>query len=85
MKYRDHRGSLGDSMETLVEIDPTREALLAHLKTTWPFNNPRYPPLEGVTVERYHTGGDSRIGWSEVWIVFLPGFGVLGFTDGDLR
>jgi hypothetical protein len=87
MKYRDHRGGLAESLETMVELPPTREALIAHLATTWPFYSglPELDTarLEGVTVRRYHEGGDERIGWKEVWIVVLPGFGVLGFTDGD--
>jgi hypothetical protein len=87
MKYRDHRGGLSESMETMVDLAATREALIGHLAQTWPFScglaDLDADRLERVTVERYHTGGDSRIGWPEVWIVVLPGFGVLGFTDGE--
>jgi hypothetical protein len=88
MKYRDHRGSLADSMKTLVELPATRKALIAHLATTWPFSQSLSgldaKRLEDVTVERYFEDGDDRIGWKEVWIVVLSDFGVLGFTDGGL-
>jgi hypothetical protein len=82
MLYRDHRGGLAESMETMVELPSTREALIAHLAKTWPFNRGVAERLASVTVKRYH-GADDRIGWKEVWIVVLPDFGVLGFTDGD--
>jgi hypothetical protein len=89
MKYRDHRGGLAQSLATMVELPATRAALIAHLATTWPFSQGLADlgadRLANVKVERYHEGGDLRIGWKEVWIVILPDFGVLGFTDGEAR
>jgi hypothetical protein len=82
MKYRDHRGGLAESLETMVDLPATRAALIAHLATTWPFSCGL--ALDDLTIERYHESGDERIGWKEVWIVALPGFGVIGFTDGGL-
>jgi hypothetical protein len=87
MKYRDHRSGLAQSLATMVDLPATRAALIAHLAQTWPFDcglaDLGVERLKGVTVERYHESGDHRIGWKEVWIVVLPGFGVLGFTDGE--
>ena len=87
MKYRDHRGGLAQSLATMVELSTTREALIAHLATTWPFRQGLADlgadRLAEIKVERYYEGGDERIGWKEVWIVILPDFGVLGFTDGE--
>jgi hypothetical protein len=86
MLYRDHRNGLAESMETVVELKG-RAALVAHLAGTWPFNQGLSgldaERLDSVKVERIHEDGDARIGWKEVWIVVLPDFGVLGFTDGD--
>jgi hypothetical protein len=87
MKYRDHRGGLAESLATMVDLPATRKALIAHLATTWPFTQGLSgldaKRLAEIKVERYHERGDERIGWKEVWIVILPDFGVLGFTDGD--
>lgn len=81
MKFREHRGSLDDAMATLVEMDPDRESLMAHLSKIY---GPKWlalmPDVSLIKVEHYY-GPDPRIGWKDTWIVSLPGFGVLGFTD----
>lgn len=51
MKYRDHRGGLKESMETVREIEPTLDALAVVLKV----------PPSAITVETY--GYDERIDW----------------------
>ena len=68
MKYRDHRGSLSASMQTVVET--IKEELEAHLvKELGPGK---------IKIEKY--GFDPRIGW-DTYIVTHNGRAV-GFTDG---
>lgn len=79
MKFREHRGSLAESMATMVEM-PDRSALVAHIAkqlSGWPVavND------EAITVESY--GHDDRIGW-DAHIVILKDFGPIGFTDGPV-
>lgn len=77
MKFREHRGGLDDSLKTVVEVTD-REALALYCANLLrPFNVPCL--AECLQVERY--GFDERIDW-DTHIVTLPGYGVLGFTDG---
>ncbi len=68
MKYRHQRGGLAESMATVIEIEPTIDALAVML---------RVPP-SAVTVERYCY--DKRIGW-DTYLVCVDGCAV-GMTDG---
>lgn len=82
MRFREHRGSLADSMETMVELAPTMDALIAHLQaiaTPWP----TFPPINRhtVTVTEHTPKPDNRIGWPETRYVVLQGYGVLGMVD----
>lgn len=84
MKFREHRGSLDDAMKTCVEI-PDGPALLAHCRKlfeSWP-GVPLINP-KSLVVEPYHMMRDERIGWPMTYIVWLKGYGVLGFTDGPI-
>lgn len=79
MKFREHRGSFEDSMQTEVHIKD-REQLLQHLKNLlepWP----TAPPVteDTVRIEPYY-GVDPRNGW-DTHLVYLKGYGVMGFTD----
>jgi hypothetical protein len=69
-------------MQTCVEL-PDRAALIAHCRkilSRWP----TAPEVTAKTlqVQLYAITPDERIGWKETWIVIVPGYGVLGFTDG---
>lgn len=77
MKFREHRGQLGDSMETVKEL-PDRAALIDHLYASFP------QPLnfENIKIEPYFMEPDVRIDWDQTYIVTLDGIGVIGFTDG---
>ena len=74
-QFRLHRGSLDDSMKTVVQVESMAglEAYLydqeSHL-ARGPFNMRKY-------------GYDERIDWDQ-WIVFDK-HGVVGFTDGELK
>lgn len=79
MKFREHRGSLAESMETVVVL-ADHEALLDHIrKLAEPW--PTFPPVSPETVHIKPYGPDKRIDW-DTHIVTLDGYGVLGFTDG---
>lgn len=78
MLYREHRGSLQDSMETVKELDRTRAALSVHL-------NAIYTGM-GITAEQLIIAPhakDDRIGW-DTYIVSMKDVGVLGFVNGPV-
>lgn len=71
MKYRPQRGSLEASMAECVELDPSVDALAAHLGVK---------PAQ-VTVKPY-AGADDRIGWTATNLVLVDGV-AQGFTTGS--
>lgn len=71
MKFRFHRGTLAEAMQTVVEIDPTIAALAVLLGV----KNPKL-----ILVEHYCY--DSRIGW-DTYIVTVDRKAV-GFTDSPV-
>jgi len=80
IKYRDHRGSLAESMATVQEFEK-REGLIKYLKYDMkgfsvPFK------AEDLKIEKYMF--DERIGW-DTFIVTIENFGVVGFTNGYLQ
>ena len=83
MKIRRHVQLLSESMETVEEIEPTREAVLGWINKTFTFGNEDGQRYANFTVEKYGQGIDERIGW-DTYIVHSEGNGVLGFTDGPL-
>jgi hypothetical protein len=88
MKFREHRGTLEDSMKTIVEL-PDRAALIAHCRKLlapygFEFQNSwlHVEPYAWFDSEKPHW--DARIKW-HTYIVTLDGYGVLGFTDGRVE
>jgi hypothetical protein len=80
MKYRQHRGSLADSMATVVEVEG-RAGLIAQLrKELAPWATMDEFPDKAVHIDLYF-GDDDRIGWKNVGIVTLDGYGVIGFVE----
>lgn len=79
--FREHRGLLADSILTVREITSLGDlrAYVADL-TGGQFRD--------VVVEPYGVDGkpffDQRIGW-DTYIVTVPGYGVLGFTNGPVE
>lgn len=76
MKFRQHRGTLAESMETVVEL-ADRAALDAYLVK-------QLKPWMDVTPERIEAKPythDRRIDW-DTWAVLVDGT-IVGFTDGD--
>ena len=79
MKFREHRGSLAESMDTVVELEG-RNALLRHcqeLLAPYQFN---FEP-EALKVEPYSREPDTRIDWDQTYVVKIDDYGVMGFTN----
>jgi hypothetical protein len=83
MKFRAHRGGLAESMATVIEVQTRAELEKYIVDTSAPFERQLRSLIaeNGLYVRPY--GYDERIGW-DTHIVILQGYGVLGFTDGDL-
>lgn len=79
MKIREHRRGFAESMETVVEIEPTIEAVAGVIRKVW---GESIGKCMIVTVTPYY-GFDQRNGW-DTHIVVVAGHGVFGFTDGPL-
>ena len=79
MLFREHRGLLADSMETVTEVADL-DALLAHIRKIFQPYGPTFLDAE-IRIEPY--GRDNRINW-DTYIVILPEYGPIGFTDGPL-
>ena len=77
-KYRDHRGSLSESMKTVQEFRD-KEGLLLFLKEN--YNCSVVLSMETLNISFYCR--DTRMdGWKNTHAVSITGFGVVGFTDG---
>lgn len=74
-KFKEHRGTLEDSMKTLIEVeDETALRLALHHVS---------PKIVANAISQVPYGYDDRIGW-DCYIITLDGFGVLGFSDGPI-
>jgi hypothetical protein len=69
MKYREHRGSLADSMETVIEVKSLRD-----LATKMNY--------KGVLSCKEYSQ-DHRIGW-DTWLICEDGFPI-GMSNGELK
>lgn len=80
MKYRPHRRSLKDSMANVATFS-NLDALIFYMREVelkpynFHFNDSQ------VRVSPYY-GDDDRIGWKDVHIVTIDGYGVMGFIEG---
>lgn len=81
--FREHRGGLAESMETVVTLPATKEALLAHVKEIW---KDWYKIMD---VEWRQGEFDARTGW-DTWLVVAiapnqaPPFFV-GYMNGPIK
>jgi hypothetical protein len=87
MKFRQHRGSLQASMETVVEL-ADKAALIKYLRVllndwnkTLPDVDINFPRIEADSVHVKHYAYDERTKW-ETHIVVIDHYGPVGFTDG---
>lgn len=79
MRFREHRGGLAESMETVIEFN-TAADLSRHLQKVRPdiIESGARLKAEPLFVD------DSRIGWKDVHIVIAYQGGVIGFIDGPM-
>lgn len=78
MKFRPHRRLLADAMAEAVEVADGAE-LLAHIRKLFADFGPDFKDDQLRAAAFY--GDDDRIGWKNVHIVTIDGYGVVGFTD----
>lgn len=79
MKLRRVRGCLRDSMNTVIEIEPTKKALMQAINEAMkPFFQ-----VTGKDIKVSHYGYDDRIKW-DTYIVEVGKHGIYGFTDSAL-
>lgn len=76
MRVRQHRGTLIDSLKTVIQIPATKEDLIDHI------NNVMNLPVKFGTgsIRIVNQGKDDRIGWDSHLIV-VEGLGVFGYCD----
>ncbi len=84
-KFREHRGGLAESMETVVEVE-TKADLAAHMRSKLAPFGFNFEDAD-LMVKPYGENGlpmhDERIGW-DTYVVTIEGYGVAGFTNGAL-
>jgi hypothetical protein len=83
MKFREHKGSLSDAMDTVVEVNSISD-IAAIINKSWDYFGKK---VEQIQIEYYTY--DERINW-ETFIVTYRLFGeeqfyVAGFTDGNFK
>lgn len=82
MKYRDHKGSLSDSLETTIEVNSIQE-IIDHLNS---YYNQFGKEVEEIKFD--YSGFDDRVGWDTYYVLHrLKGeenFTVAGMSDGRL-
>lgn len=69
-------------MATLVEL-PDRAALVAHVEKLHACYIHDYD-FSKLVVKPYFMERDERCGWAQTWIVSLPDYGPIGFTDSPV-
>lgn len=79
MKVRPNRRLLDEAMAEVKEIEPTMVALKQWAEES--LGGMPGPDLSNLRCDDY--GYDQRIEW-KTHIVHVPGWGVLGFTDGPV-
>lgn len=82
MNLRQHRGSLEESMKTLTVVNNREELLKVMREELAPFGH--LVPESYVSVALYSGVPDTRIGWDKTYVVYIDGYGVFGFMDGEL-
>lgn len=84
INFRRHKGSLKDSMETIVTLNSKTEFWnhISEVLYEWAIDNSYVPCVLDFEVSFYPYIYDDRIDW-DTWIVVSRHFGVLGFTNGD--
>ena len=82
VRLREHRGTLSDSLATVIDIEPTHAAVTSHVR--------RILEPYGLIVAESAVGiapyeGSYGASFDEnTHIVTVEGYGVFGFTDGPV-
>lgn len=76
IKYRKHFGNFQKSIDSIVELPSTTEALLEHLSKSLGST------IQYSQVRVYKRKDDRRIGWHSVWMVHVDYFNTAAFLDG---
>lgn len=79
MKFRHHRGSLKESLETVVELG-TKAELVAHLNQIL---DPHWLSITEADIEIKFYKYDDRIDW-QTYLVRVRDWGPVGFTNSPL-
>lgn len=77
--FRKHRGSLDESMKTCIEVHSFDDLYKIIHEEISP-----YKEINRRDVSIKYYCNDYRINWPNTHIVIIDGFGVIGFTDGEL-
>ena len=82
MKYRDHRGSLSDSMQTEIEVNTIND-IIEHLNVFYKDFNEEVEEIAFV-----HVGFDDRINWDTYYVLQRlkseKHFTVAGMSNGRI-
>ena len=78
VQFREHRRTLIDSMETVIEVKDKQELVGIIKDSLSKYGHDLDINMQTVEIKPY--GFDKRINW-DTHIVTLKGYGVLGFTD----
>ena len=79
MRFREHRGSLNESLKTVVTLK-NRAALVRYcqrLLRSFCFQF----AASALHISKYDLCHDKRADWNRTYIVTIDGYGVMGFTD----
>lgn len=77
--FREHRGSLEESILTMV-LFRTKKGLISHCQELL---RPFGMEVTDVLIKPYSSRPDKRVGWKRTFIVTVEGYGVIGFTNSD--
>lgn len=81
--FRPHRELLCDAMKEVQEFSSRRQLIEKLQSDLDRYSSGKYDCNE-IGISKYGRGIDERIGW-DTYIVTLPGYGVLGFTNGPVE
>lgn len=79
MRFREHRGQFEDSMKTMVELADFAAVVAYIAKLLYPWNVD--VEEKDVHTRVYLDRTDTRNGWAKTYLVVVPSFGVVGYTD----
>lgn len=87
MRFRFHRGTLDESMTTLVEVSADAQEFIDFLNkdTTNKGMGHLFDPFTVDDLRIFNQGPDTRIDWPESWLIRIEGFGVIGMSDEQIQ